>query len=162
MPRLALLLLFAFSCSGRDKSPATTAPDTATQRPERPGLVRSEPLPELARKVLHERMTEHGDDMESLLWSVLMLDHDTAASIAERISRTPKLSRPDRDPNTVNAALPERFFELQDQLYDGAAELRRAALARDDAAVARTYAKISSACISCHSLYLRLPPVPEQ
>lgn len=126
-----------------------------SSRTSRPELVRSEPLPPPVREALHDRMIEHGDDMESLLWSALMLDHETAASIAERIAETPRIAG-------GTAGLPPRFFDYQDQLHDGAAALRRAALARDDAAIGREFARISGACIGCHSLYLQLPPVPEK
>jgi cytochrome c556 len=161
MRPLAVIAL-AVACSSTKKE-APPQPAPPAQAPERPRLVRSEPLPKLARDVLHDRMTNHGDDMESLMWTVMMLDYESAASIAERIARTDKLSRPEPDdPTTLNAALPQRFFELQDELAAAAAELHIAAEKRDDAAIAASFGRISRACVACHSLYLELGPVPEQ
>lgn len=164
---VAAAAVAAPACSKKNQS--SPPPEPPAEKPadkprrERPKLVRSQPLPKLARDVLHDRMTEHGDDMESLLWTVLMLDYESAATIADRIGKTDKLSRPEPSDNTtLNAALPDRFFDYQDELYDAANALRDAARAKDDAAISEQFNRISRACLGCHSLYLKLGPVPEQ
>jgi hypothetical protein len=130
----------------------------AGQARERSRLERGEPLPELARNVLRKNMLEHGDNMESLLWTALMLDHQTTELMARQILGQPRMSRPTPAAGeTLNDSLPPRFFELQDALYEHAEDLRRAAEARDDMGMARAYGKLAETCVTCHSLYLMLP-----
>lgn len=130
----------------------------AVQARDRPGLERGEPLPELARSLLRKNMIEHGDNMESLLWSALMLDHQTTEIMARQILGQPRMSRPTPAAGeTLNDWLPARFFELQDAMYEHAEELRKAAAARDEQGMARAYGKLAETCVTCHSLYLSLP-----
>jgi hypothetical protein len=107
---------------------------------------------------LRHKMLDHGDDMESLLWSALMLDYESTAAIADRMAQAPTLSRagPGQE-DTINALLPPEFFTLQDQLSKSIANLKLAGTAKDDAALASEYAKVAETCIQCHSLYLQLP-----
>jgi hypothetical protein len=103
-------------------------------------------------------MMEHGDSMESLLWSALMLEHQTTETITQRILAQPRMSRPTPGlADTINEWLPERFFALQDQMYGAAEELNKAAAARDDLGTAKAYGRLAETCVTCHSLYLTLP-----
>ncbi len=139
------------------KDVVKVAPETPKET-SRPMLLRPKPLPKLARLALRNRMQNHGDDMESLLWSTLMLDYESTDGIAARMANAPTLSRPtDADLDTINAMLPPEFFGLQDQLATSIAGLRAAAKAKDDAALATQYGEITQTCIRCHSLYLRFP-----
>jgi hypothetical protein len=133
-----------------DKAPAVT--------PSRE-LKRREPLPELARDLLRTTMVSHGDNMENLQWATLMLDYESIVTLAGWIGTRPRFARaaPGQE-DTLNAALPEGFFAFQDQLRESAQALARAAEARDDAAIADAYGRMTQTCIGCHSLYLRLPP----
>lgn len=135
--------------------PTVSAADAA---PKGPALVRSRPLPKVASMALRERMLNHGDDTENLLWSTLMLDYESTDGIAGRISETPTLARPGPgELDTINAMLPAEFFELQDQLNTSVRALRTAARAKDDSAMAVQYGQVVQTCIQCHSLYLQFP-----
>jgi hypothetical protein len=159
---LAMVVLGLGACSkknGRDDRGSIDSPRAkpAVAR-ERAQLERGEPLPVLVRSLLRKNMIEHGDNMESLLWTALMLDHETTELMARQILGQPRMSRPTPAAGeTLNDSLPPRFFELQDALYEHAEDLRRAAGARDDIGMARAYGKLAETCVTCHSLYLTLP-----
>jgi hypothetical protein len=127
---------------------------------KRPTLDRAEPFPVLARKALEKYMLDHGEDMDTLLWSALMLDYELIVNRAERMANRPRLSRPSDDINTLNAFLPARFFELQDQMSAAVVDMARAGRVKDDAAIGKSYARMAETCIACHSLYLRAPRQP--
>lgn len=152
------------SPSAKPKAPPTPAPAPSTEPPapeptaKRPGLVRAQPLPQLARASLRSRMQNHGDDTENLLWSALMLDYDSTEGIAKIISEEPTLARPTGDDlTTINAMLPPAFFDLQDQLNASIQNLQAAAKAKDDTKIASEYANVVKTCIACHSLFLQFP-----
>lgn len=136
----------------------TSAIDAGAPQRALPKLVRAQPLTTEARMALRSQMLDHGDDMENLLWSALMLDYEGTAAIADKMSKAPTLSRAGAgQEDTINAMLPAEFFESQDQLKASIAGLRSAAQARHDGAMADEYAKVAKTCIQCHSLYLRFP-----
>ncbi len=152
-----MLLVFSVACSKNHGGDAPAAP-VVENAEERPQLQRDEPLPELARDLLRMHMIEHGDSMESLLWSALMLDHETTQTVTEHLLGQPRMSRPSAAAGeTLNDWLPPRFFDLQDQMYDAAKALQQAARAKDDQGTARAYAKLAETCVTCHSLYLSIP-----
>ncbi len=164
-----VIAVLAIGCSKRSSDQAKSAPvdDKAapaeTKPKPRPRLVRSEPLPALARQMLRDRMSDHGDDMESLLWTVLMLDYESTASVADVLIDKPKYARPPAgDKSTLNSQLPPAFFDFQDSLYESASALSSAALKADDDAIVKHFNELSATCIGCHSLYLRLPSKPEK
>jgi hypothetical protein len=137
---------------------ATSSIDAGVKARKIPKLVRAQPLSTEALMALQSKMLNHGDDMENLLWSTLMLDYESTSAIAAEMAKAPTLARAGvGQEDTINAFLPEEFFELQDQLTSSIAGLRSAALARHDGAIATEYAKVASTCIQCHSLYLRFP-----
>jgi hypothetical protein len=139
-------------------APAEEPPSQQKQRPERPHLKRGQPLPAPVRTALRQIMTDHGDDMESLLWSALMLDYESTEAIADRMVSSPSFSRPGPgSEGTLNEHMPAAFFELQDELEKATANLRKAANEKDDAAMASEYSNVARTCISCHSLYLKVP-----
>ena len=111
-----ILLVASLSCSknGAGEPNGPEAPEVEKQRPQ---LERDEPLPELARDLLRKYMVEHGDSMESLLWSALMLEHQMTEVVVEQILAQPRLSRPNEAAGeTLNDWLPAAFYELQDQI----------------------------------------------
>lgn len=151
-------------CSKNGKSDAESPGDSGPAKveqaaPQRPTLQRKEPLPELARDLLRKYMIEHGDSMESLLWSALMLEHQMTEVVVEQILGQPRLSRPvaSEAGDTLNDWLPPRFYELQEQMFTAAEELRFAASKRDDVGTAKSYARLAETCVTCHSLFLSLP-----
>ena len=116
-------------------------------------------LPALARKILHKRMQQHGRDQSRLVLAVTLLQRDVVKSIATDIADEPRLVRPlaeGRD--ELNAALPERFFVLQDALRLRAKDLAVAASTKDDMALAKSFNGMLEVCVACHSAYLHPEP----
>jgi hypothetical protein len=168
----ALLLTIAAACSsnrGRTVDPAASpgsAPARTAEDESQPGPLAGpssdEPLPKLARSVLQDPMRRHGDNLESLLWTALMLDYDSTAMIASWIVEEPRLSRPGTQTDALNVELPPHFFQLQDELHRGARDLAQAARKHDDAAMADAFSRLAGTCIRCHSAYLHTSPLPEE
>ena len=85
-------------------------------------------LPKLARKLLRERMLRHGDDMTQLVLGVTLLQRDRVKAIATDIANEPRLVRPmPGDEDSLNAALPNQLFVLQEELRLRAKALSAAA-----------------------------------
>ena len=147
--------------------PATAAPAPTPSTPEppksqRPSLQRTQPLPKMARRLLTQRMIDHGDDMEQLQWSALMLDHESIIAITAHMASGPTLSKPrPGSEDTLNAMLPAEFFTLQEELENSMTLLANGARAKDNLAVADGYGTMVKTCIHCHNLYLDMP-IPEE
>jgi len=158
------LTVIGLPACGADQSsgPAaqtTPAPTATTPPPAKPAkskkLVRAEPLPKLARKLLESRMIRHGKQMQTLLWAAMLIDYQAAGRLARQIADEPRISRPDKsDLNSINHVFPPRFFDLQDELFSEAQSLAAAADSHNDMAMAVSYGKLSKTCVSCHALYL--------
>ncbi len=104
-------------------------------------------------------MTQHGDSMNDLLWSVLFLDYDSALSAGMSIVEGPRLSRIHTgDASVLNNRIPPIFFDLQDELVDRTKKLLVAAKNKDIQALGRSYGKITETCVRCHDAYLQAPP----
>jgi len=109
-----------------------------------------------ARAVIHQKMADHGDQMNELVWAVVLLDRAETARIATAIAEQPRLARPSTgDATELNTALPPRYFELQDQLRDRARSLAAAAKDWDSRVVARSYGQLAETCVACHEVYLK-------
>lgn len=149
VPLLSTLTLVSSCATPGSAGGPRTPGDSAARLPEPDYL-----LP-LARKVLRERMERHGRDMPQLLWSVVLLQRDVAAETADRIAKEPRVSRPPPgDDSTLNRALPERFFVLQEHLRQRAQALSEAAKGKDDSALASAFSQLTETCVACHSAYL--------
>ncbi len=123
--------------------------------PEKVGLPTPDYLPPLARKLLRKRMERHGRDQYRLVLAVTLLQRDVVKRIATDIAEEPRIVRPIAEgQDDLNAALPERFFVLQDALRLRAKELAAAAARKDDAALATSFGQLVEVCVSCHSAYL--------
>ena len=84
-----------------------------------------------------------------------MLDYDGVRTATERLLQEPRIARPiTGDASELNAALPPRFFTLQDQLRQDLQSVQRAAAAHDANALASSYAATTRTCIECHDAYL--------
>ena len=142
-------------------TPAAGAKDKkkhVEKSPTVPKLREPQHLPAAARLILVRRMERHGVDMTQLLWSVLMLNYDEVQKSADQIASEPRLARPlPGGSSELNALLPPRFFELQDQLYATAKGVSEAAQARNDGRIAKAFGNLSQTCIQCHGLYLNEP-----
>lgn len=113
-------------------------------------------LPEEARLAVNRKMQRHGQDAVELMMAVTLLQYDVAEAAAQRIATEPRLARPVAGgEDDVNAALPERFFVLQDEVRLRAEQLRAAAEKKDDKELARALGQLTTTCVGCHSAYLR-------
>ena len=104
-------------------------------------------LPENVRKALRPRMAGHGDEMEELIWSVLLLERRETKRLAQGISGAERV--PAR-----TAGVPERFYRFQENLVDDARQLMHAAERKDDVQVARSFGQVMQTCVACHSEFL--------
>jgi cytochrome c556 len=142
---------------------ACQAGGAASDRGSPRAMPRPERLPAAARALLDQRMQRHGAAMSDMLWATLFLDHDSAREIAVEIASEPRLARPfERDATQLNALMPERFFELQDELVANAEALAKVAETRDADGLAEAMARLTSTCIRCHSAYLGEPAAEPQ
>ena len=112
-------------------------------------------LPPMARQLLRARMERHGRDQSRLVLAVTLLQRDVVKSIATDVANEPRLVRPlSEGRDELNAALPERFFVLQDAVKLRAKDLAAAAGNKDDGALAKAFGQMVEICVSCHSAYL--------
>jgi cytochrome c556 len=130
----------------------------AVAKPSPTGVTKKETQPKLltplARQLLRRRMERHGHDMMMLVEGVLLLQREVVAELAKNIAAEPRLTRPmvggEAD---LNAALPERFFVLQDELHSRAGTLAGAAKTDTDTALAARLGELMQTCVSCHSTF---------
>ncbi len=137
--------------------------EVVTKRKAKPavkkGLEAPSYLSPLARQLLKTRMHRHGADTLALMQSVLVLDHATAERLATELATEPRLTRPIAGgEDDLNAALPERFFVLQDELRSRALDLAEAAKRPDNAQLSDRLGELTKTCVSCHATSLEPPP----
>lgn len=164
---LALLVPGALACAASTPAPKHAATETAGEEPQQPGsrleLREPEWLPPEGREMLALRMQRHAQDMMFLVVSVVLLNHDVAAELSQALADEPRLARPaagERD--TLNALLPRRFFELDDELRERSRAVALAAKQKDDARLAKAYGQLIETCVSCHSVYLQAQPASDE
>lgn len=134
-------------------------------RPEvpRPPAVRL-PAPEhlsaTTRAEVRSRMGRHGNTMSGLVRAVVLLDRSTIATLAGRIADEEVVARVDKGgPDKLKLLLPKEFFTQESTLQSNARDLAAAALNRaPDSVVADHFATVAKTCVSCHSIYLNMPP----
>lgn len=116
-------------------------------------------LSEEARSLLRPRMQRHVPAMDRLVRSVLLLDRPGTVAAVDAVLEEARLARPlPGDKESINAAIPTLFFDLQDHLHDRASVLRRAATNGDDVEVAVAFGEVMQSCVACHSSYLPRGP----
>lgn len=163
--RAVLWLVVAAFAGAGEPPPEKPAPRPAERKqkapePKEPRARLPEPdyLPQLAREYLRRRMARHARDMQGLISAVVLLDKALARDLATGIATEPRLARPfgaaDED-DTLNKALPLRFFTLQDELRLRAQQVADASKADDDRALAVAFGKLAETCVACHSAYLK-------
>lgn len=152
MRHLALPLLAVLAACQTTPPPAEgPAPKGALPSPAR--------LSATARRLISNRMQQHGAAMGDLVWASLFLDYKSASELAREISEQPRLARPlSRDASELNSALPPGFFDLQDELAKQAGHLATEAEARDPARLSTALGALTDTCLRCHSTYLSDPP----
>lgn len=139
---LGVMAMFALMSSAHADPPAK--PDGA--------------LSPLARSIIKKRMERHGKDLLALTHAVLLLDREKAKRLATQVAEEPRFSRPIAGgADDLNAALPERFFVLQDELRLKAKAVAEAASKADDVTLAARTGELMQTCVTCHSSYLERP-----
>ena len=114
---IALIVLSTPVLAGDPKTKPVAAGVKKAGAPAKKTLGAPSYLRPIARQLLTQRMVRHGRDMLALVEAVLLLDRETAQRLAGEIAAEPRLTRPIAGgADDVNAALPERFFVLQDEL----------------------------------------------
>jgi cytochrome c556 len=112
-------------------------------------------LPETARAALSAQMKSHARGMMELVSTATVLDYEGVGAGVQRLLAEPRVARPlTGDASELNAQLPARFFELQDQLRTNLQSVAQAAGARDPEALADSFAAATKTCIRCHDAYL--------
>lgn len=115
-------------------------------------------LSPIARQLLKQRMQRHGGDTLALVQSVLFLDHATTQRLAAELAAEPRLTRPIAGgADDINAALPERFFVLQDELRSRALDLAAATQKPGTPDLAKRLGELTQTCVACHTTYLEPP-----
>jgi hypothetical protein len=104
-----------------------------------------------ARRVVHQRMEQHGKAMSQLVWAVILLQYDQAARAASAIADG---ARP-LDRNDPALAELVYLFEQQDRLREQARAIADAAAKRDGIAMGAGFKQLSETCVDCHVAYLK-------
>jgi hypothetical protein len=118
-------------------------------------LAEPEYLSPLARQLLKKKMRRHGSDMTQLFLSSTLLQHEKARVLATDIANEARISRPIAGgEDDLNAALPERFFVLQDEVRSRAKDVAEAARAADNKLLAERFGRLMQTCVECHSAFL--------
>jgi hypothetical protein len=152
--------VLALACASQPR-PEPTQPPPQQQQPVAlavsPGpshLEPKQPLPPLARSFVKGRMANHARNMTDLIAAIMSLDYAAIDRGARGIAAGGDLARPlTGDASELNAQLPERFFDYQDDLRKNALTLAEAAQRADARGVADAYGHLSESCVNCHAAY---------
>lgn len=118
------------------------------------GVLLADEIPEIARRLLRNRMQRHGRQAVDLVNAAVLLDYATAEAIAADIADEPRIVPPvPGSDEELNRALPQRFFLLQDALRSHARECAQASRARDPARLGRSLAGMLQTCTECHAAF---------
>lgn len=101
-----------------------------------------------AREQVRASMFAHGQNMEALLWSSLMLQYGTTKRISDWLAAQAAI-----EPENA-ASLPSGFLEIRRELRESAELLSAAAAKSDGEGVAAAYGQLSEVCVRCHARYL--------
>lgn len=145
--------LACVGCAGAPQGPPQEAQlARAVAPPER--LDPPDDLPEAARAILRHRMASHAQAMGDLMSAIMILKYEQIRERAQAIADDANFSRPlTGDASELNALLPERFFELQDEMKENAKALAAAASRMSAFETAEAYGKVSETCVRCHATY---------
>lgn len=161
---VAVMASLASSCkTAPEPKPAEAQAERTTPVPPALQLPESTYLSPEVRALIRDRMDRHAEQMTFLLVGIVLLNVDATAAFAEEIANEPKLARPGpEDEDTVNALIPRRMFDLQDELAKRAQDLATQAKnnPEDVEGISRAYGRVTETCIRCHAAYL-YPPEEE-
>jgi len=111
-------------------------------------------LPTAARELLGKRMETHGINVMRLSISAILLDYDDVSEAAKNIVAELGVKHVRNSADVLDAALPQRFFDLQNQLRSRAQTLAEVAQKRSAPDMSAAYSRVTETCIACHSVYL--------
>ncbi len=150
------LMILSLSSLADEKAKPPAAPKAKPAEGDQLG--HPDYLSDLARQILRRRMERHGKDMTHMMSAVVLLKRDVVETLAQALAGEPRITRPLPDSrDDLNAALPERFFVLQDELRDRARTLADAARSKDDKQLGEAFSRLTQTCIACHSTFLNSP-----
>jgi hypothetical protein len=99
-------------------------------------------------------MVRHGREMTQLVRATALLERHVVIDLANTIAAEPRFTRPTQGADDeLNAAIPERFFVLQDELRSRAKSLAEAAGGRDNELMGNRFGELVHTCISCHAAF---------
>ena len=149
---IALAAVFTVACAQPKEPPQRVQLAHAMNPPSR--LLPPEQLPESARAILRTIMASHARTMNTMVSGIMVLDYPRIEFDAQALADDSTLARPlTGDATELNTLLPERFFDLQDELRARAHSVGEAAKRRNAADVAATYGRMSETCVHCHASY---------
>lgn len=98
---------------------------------------------------LKGKMKNHIKDMKELSIAVAILKASEVQRLAQGIANAPRLDK------SLGPAsqLPDRFFELQDELKKNAQAVSDAGKANDMNAMLSTYQELIGTCVTCHASF---------
>ncbi len=142
------------SCATGERSGPPQEPQLARAVAPPDRLTPPEDLPPTARAILRTRMASHARDMGTLMSNIMVLRYKKIEEGASAIAADANLSRPlTGDATELNAHLPAKFFDLQEELKERAKVLAEAAHRMSAFDVADAYGSVSETCVRCHATY---------
>lgn len=102
-----------------------------------------------SRIFLKGKMKLHIKDMRDLSIAVAVINMAEVQRLAQGVANAPRLDR-NMGPASL---LPERFFDLQDELKKNAQTLSDAGKANDAQASLAAYQQLVSTCVTCHATF---------
>jgi cytochrome c556 len=157
-PSALAVMLLASACATAppNQPPQQAQLAHAVAPPERLGP--PDYLPKQARAILRQRMASHARDMGDLVSSIMVLDYEQIRERALELATDASFARPlTGDATELNAALPARFFQHQDELKQQARALAGAATVMKAFDVAEAYGQLAQTCVRCHATYRQGP-----
>lgn len=110
--------------------------------------VHLDPMTQKARNALRPQMAGHANNMEELMWAVIMNEPAQTRVLAQGLAHAEVLTQKE------HPRLQPRFSELQAALADRALDLSAQAAARDPEGTARAYGRVVETCVACHAKYM--------
>lgn len=147
LPIMRSVILVLVAVSGSAFAQGSIFPDQATKDAAR--KFAPENVSDASRALLKSKMKNHIKDMKELSIAVATIQAAEVQRLAQGIANAGRL-----DKNTSGAnQLPERFFELQDELKKNAQALADAGKANTMDAMLSNYQELVSTCMQCHAAF---------
>lgn len=143
----SFLLVLCVAVSGSALAQGSIFPDQATKDAAR--KFTAENVSEGSRVFLKSKMKNHIKDMKELSIAVATIRAAEVQRLAQGIANTPRL---DKNTGAANQ-LPDRFFELQEELKKNAQALSDAGKDNNMDGMLTGYQNLVSTCMQCHAAF---------